>query len=548
MIRITIIVLSIIILTGCAQKNKFDILIVNGTIIDGTGKEGYSGNIAITGDKIVAVGNMDGKAKTKIDASGMIVSPGFIDIHTHSEYTILVDGNAESKIRQGVTTEVVGETTSPGPFSGQLKPEIVKTEYGIDTIKSLGDYFRIVEKNGSAVNVVSYVGIGNVWRSVMGYNFDTPSDDQLNEMKKIVKQAMEDGAFGLSAILAQPPGSLVPTATMVELCRVVSGFKGVYATHMRSEGVRVFDAVRESIQIGAKANIPVDILHLKIADQRLWGRMNEIIAIIDSARREGINIGANVYPYTRGNNSLATIIPEWAHEGGFKKMIERLKNDDYRKRMKYEIENGMEGWYDHYTAIGKDWSRMLVCEGKYAGLTMDSVITIRSKNRQTDPLDILFDLLIEENSSVSTVYAHHTEADMNLALKQSWCSIGSDGSALATEGPLRTGHPHPRNFGTFPRVLGHYAREQKLITMEDAVYKMTGLNAKKLGLQMRGTLAAGNFADITIFDPVTVIDKATYKDPFQYNEGIKYVLVNGDVVLKGETHTGKRPGRALKKN
>jgi len=545
MIRIAIISF-IIILTGCA-RNKFDILLVNGTIIDGTGKPGYVGSLAINGDKIVAIGDVNGKAKTKIDAGGLVVSPGFIDIHTHSEYTILIDGNAESKIRQGVTTEVVGETTSPGPFSGQIDPEIVKTEYGVDTIASLNDYFRIVEKNGSAVNVVSYVGIGNVWRSVMGYKFDPPSDYQLNEMKKIVKQAMEDGAFGLSAILAQPPGSLVPTGTMVELCKVVSEYKGVYATHIRSEGVRVFDAVREAIEIGAEANVPVDIMHLKIADQRLWGRMSEIIAIIDSARREGINVRANVYPYTRGNNSLVTIIPEWAHEGGFEKLIERLKNDDYRKRMKHEIENGIEGWYNHYTAIGKDWSRMLVCEGQYAGLTMDSVIAIRSENKQTDPLDILFDLLIEENSSISTVYAHHTEEDMNLAMKQPWCSIGSDGSALATEGPLSTGNPHPRNFGTFPRVLGYYAGKCQLITLEDAVYKMTGLNAEKLGLKERGTLAVGNFADITIFDPAKIIDKATYDNPFQYNEGIEYVLVNGDVVLKGETHSGKRPGRALKK-
>lgn len=261
-----------------------------------------------------------------------------------------------------------------------------------------------------------------------------------------------------------------------------------------------------------------------------------------------MNVRANVYPYTRGNNSLGTIIPEWAHEGGFEKMIGRLKNKEVRAKLKPQIENGIDGWYNHYLAIGKDWSRMLVCEGKYAGWTMDSVIAVRSGKKKTDPLDILFDLLIEENSSISTVYAHHTEEDMNLALKQPWCSIGSDGSALAIEGPLRRGNPHPRNFGTFPRVLGRYAREKHLITLEDAVYKMTGLNAEKLGLKDRGTIAPGNFADITIFDPVTIIDKATYNDPFQYSEGIEYVLVNGEIVLKGINHTGKRPGRALKKN
>ncbi len=538
--------LAALVIISCTHK--FDTLIVNGTIIDGTGNPGYLGNLAINGNKIVGMGDVDGTAKNKIDARGLVVTPGFIDIHTHSDYTILTDGNAQSKIRQGVTTEVIGESSSPGPFTGKLDPEIVKTEYGTDTIVTLSDYFRIIAKNGSAVNVASYVGLGNVWQCVMGYKFDPPSAGQLEEMKIIVKQAMEDGAFGLSSILAEPPGSLVPTETIVDLCKVVSEYRGVYATHIRSEGIQVFKAVREAIEIGAKANVPVDILHLKIADQRVWGRMNEIIAIIDSARVKGVNIRANVYPYTRGNNSLGTIIPEWAHEGGFEKLLERLKNTDDRIRMKKEIENGIEGWYNHYIAVGKDWSRMLLCSGQYAGLTMDSVINIRSKNKQTDPLDILFDLLIEEKNSISTVYAHHTEADMNLAMKQPWCSIGSDGSALAISGPLRTGHPHPRNFGTFPRVLGYYARTLKLITPEEAVYKMTGLNAEKLGIKDRGTLAIGNFADITVFDPSTVIDKATYENPFQYNEGIEYVIVNGVVVLNGETHTGKRPGRALKRN
>lgn len=226
-------------------------------------------------------------------------------------------------------------------------------------------------------------------------------------------------------------------------------------------------------------------------------------------------------------------------------MMERLKDNGQRVRLKKDIENGIDGWYNHYTAIGKDWSRMLICEGKYAGWTMDSVITVQSAGKKTDPLDILFDLLIAENSTISTVYAHHTEEDMNLAMKQPWCSIGSDGSSLATEGPLRTGNPHPRNFGTFPRVLGVYARDRGIITLEDAVYKMTGLNAKKLGLTGRGTLAEGNFADITVFDPAKVIDKATFSDPFHYNEGIKFVMVNGVVVLEDDIHTGERPGRAI---
>jgi N-acyl-D-aspartate/D-glutamate deacylase len=534
---------------GCkpSSTDQFDVLILNGTIIDGTGSPGYAGSLAVQGDQIVAIGDVTGTAVTEIDATGLVIAPGFIDIHSHSDYTILIDGNAESKIRQGVTTEVLGERNSPGPFVGKLEPKIVITEYGSDTIKSLSDYFRIVEKNEIAVNVISYVGIGNVWRSVMGYNFDPPTEEQKQQMKEVVRQAMKEGAFGLSSQLAEIPGSLIPTDQLVEWCKVVKEFGGIYTSHMRNEGLEVFDAVREAIEIGEKANISVEILHLKIADQQYWSRMNEIVSLIDSARALGIDVHANVYPYTRGNNSLLTIIPEWAHEGGFEKLLERLKNDEDRKRMKQEIENGIDGWYNHYTAIGKDWSRMLICEGQYAGLAMDSVIAIRS-NHQNDPLDILFDLLIEENSSISTVYAHHTEEDMNLAMTQPWCSIGSDGYALATDGPLRKGNPHPRSFGTFPRVLGLYARELQLFSLEEAVYKMTGLNADKLGLEDRGTLAIGNYADITVFNPASVIDKARYDNPFQYNEGIEYVVVNGEIVLNGENHTGKRPGKALLKH
>lgn len=540
----------VVLLLGCTsqQKESYDIVIRNATIIDGTGNAAIAGSLAISGDKIVALGEVNGKGKTEIDATNFVIAPGFIDIHSHSEYTILVNGNAESKIRQGVTTEVFGERNSPGPYVGKLDPKIIETEYGADTIVSLSDYFRIVEKNKTAVNVISYVGIGNVWRSVMGYNFDPPTEKQKQEMKEVVRQSMEEGAFGLSSQLAEIPGSLIPTEQLVEWCKVVKEFGGVYTTHMRNEGFAVFDAVREAIEIGYRAGIPVDILHIKIAEQQNWGRMDEIVAIIDSARTQGVNVRANVYPYTRGNNNLIAIIPEWAYEGGNEKLLERLKNEQARNRMKLEIENGIDGWYNHYTAIGKDWSRMLLCEGQYAGLTMDSVISIRSENKQTDPLDILFDLLIEENNSVSTVYAHHTEEDMNLAMQQPWCSIGSDAAARATEGPLSTGNPHPRSFGTFPRVLGHYVRERKLLTLEEAVYKMTGLNAEKLNLKNRGTLAIGNYADITVFDPATIIDKATYSNPIQYNEGIMYVFVNGQLVLDGDKHTGKRPGRALKKN
>jgi N-acyl-D-aspartate/D-glutamate deacylase len=278
--------------------------------------------------------------------------------------------------------------------------------------------------------------------------------------------------------------------------------------------------------------------------------MKELVALIEAARARGVNVQSNVYPYTRGNNNLSSIVPPWAHEGGTARMLERLRDPAQRERMKKDIRDGPPGWYNHYTAVGGDWGRMLVSgKGTYEGLTMDRVIAARSRGKTPPPdgLDVLFDVLIEENGSVSTVYAHHTEEDMNLALVQLWCSIGSDGSAYATDGPLRRGNPHPRNFGTFPRVLGVYVRERHVLRLEDAVRKMTSLNAAKLGLRDRGLLRPGQFADITAFDPGRIIDKSTYTDPFHYSEGVEYVIVNGQVVLDKGQHTGARPGRALRR-
>jgi N-acyl-D-aspartate/D-glutamate deacylase len=379
----------------------------------------------------------------------------------------------------------------------------------------------------------------------MGYDFEAPDEEQWMTMLEIVHQAMKDGAFGLSSQLAEIPGSLIETKQVVELCKVVSQYGGIYATHMRNEGLEVFKAVQEAIEIGENAKVPVDIFHLKIADQQYWGRMNEIVELISSARARGVDVYANVYPYTRGSNNLVTIIPPWAHQGGVESMLARLENPETRARIKRDIENGIEGWYNHYTAIGKDWSRMLLCEGEYAGMAMDTVIAMRATN-SSEPLEVYLDLLIENGGSISTVYAHHTEEDMNLAMIQPWCSIGSDGYAYAIEGPLRQGNPHPRSFGTFPRVLGLYSRERQLISLEEAVYKMTGLNARKLGITDRGSLVEGSFADITLFDPEEIIDKAHYLQPFQYNAGIRYVMVNGTMVLEGETHTNKRPGQVLR--
>lgn len=529
---------------------RLDIFIKGGRIVDGSGNPWYVGNIGIRNGKIVLIDRrIEAAAKRTINAKGLVIAPGFIDIHSHSDYKLFVDGRALSKIHQGVTTEVLGEGGSAGPFQGKLKPRVVETAKGDVQFTTIGGYFRAIENSRTSVNVCSYVGLSNIWRCVMGDAFDRPSIDQIEQMKKLVDQAMRDGALGLSSQLMMPPGSLARTDEVIQLARVAARHGGIYSSHIRNEGHGVFASIKEAIEIGRQAKIPVDIIHLKIAEQKLWGRMKEIVALIEAARREGIQVQANVYPYTRGNNNLRSIIPPWAHEGGRGKMLSRLKDPALRKRLKRDIRNGVPGWYNHFTAVGGDWGRMLVAgNNRFKGLTMDRVMSLRTRNKtNVDKLDELFEFLLEEGGSVSTVYAHHTEKDMNLALQQPWCSIGSDGSAYATSGKLRVGNPHPRNFGTFPRVLGRYVRQRKLLRLEDAIRKMTSLNAAKVGLRDRGLLVVGFAADVTVFDPKTIIDRAEYTNPFQYATGVKYVIVNGQLVLAQGKHTGAKPGRALRR-
>ena len=537
-----------------SQDAVYDLVLRNGKIVDGTGNPWFYADLAVKGDKIAALGKIAGKGKREIDAKGLIVAPGFIDMHSHSDFTILEDGKAMSKIMQGVTTEVLGESSSAGPFQGKLSgTKITVGARSPDRAPfaaqwtTLGGYFDTVEKAGVATNIASFVGLGTIWRNVMGDSHARPTKEQFDEMKRLVEEAMRNGAAGLSCMLAAPPDSLATTDEIVELCKIVARYGGIFATHIRHEGTGVFDAIREAIDIGRRAGITVEIIHIKIADQLYWGRMSEVIKLVDDARKEGINVGANVYPYTRGNNNLATIIPPWAHEGGTQQMLKRLKDPKERAKIKKDVTDGIPGWYNHYTAVGGDWSRMLIAANSgYKGLTMDRILAERAKNKKNaDLLDEFFDFLIEEGGSVSTVYDHHTEKDMNLAMQQPWCSIGSDGYAMAIDGPTKRGHPHPRSFGTFPRVLGVYVRQKGLLRLEDAVRKMTSQNAVKIGVHDRGLLRPGMYADITIFDADKVLDRATYTEPFQYSVGIDYVLVNGQMVLDRGKHTGVTAGRAL---
>jgi N-acyl-D-aspartate/D-glutamate deacylase len=398
-----------------------------------------------------------------------------------------------------------------------------------------------------STNIASYVGEEQVWTYVKGYGESPATVAELEEMKRLIAEAMEEGAMGLSTSLLQPPSSFATTANLIELAKAAKQYGGIYSSHIRDEGEGVFRSVEEAIQVGKAANIPVDIIHMKIAHKKLWGRASEMIAMVQKARDEGHDIRANVYPYTAGQNNLSSIVPPWAHDGGREKMLERLKDPASRKRMREEVMNGLPNWYNHYLATGDGWGGMILVALRnernkpFQGKRMSDLIAARGGH----PADVLFDVLIEENGSVPTVFFHHSEQDMQLVMKQPWTSIGSDGAAVNPDGPTGRTHPHPRYYGTFPRVLGRYVRELKVISLSEALKKMTSMNADKIGIKDRGRLKEGAFADVTIFDQDRVIDRATFEQPHQFPVGIKYVIVNGAVTIDNEHHTGALAGQVV---
>ncbi len=536
--------------SGFAPPSRFDLLITGGSVVDGNGTPPVMADVGIRDGVIAAVGDLTGAtAARRIDASGLSVAPGFIDIHNHSDYTILAEPRAESMIRQGVTTMVLGESRSAGPVKpGVNEDPRARADGAAAGWTTLGGYFERLERQGMATNIASYVGEEQVWTYVKGYGQSPATPEELDEMKTLVAQAMEEGALGLSTSLLQPPSSLATTANLIALATVAKQYGGIYSTHIRDEGEYVVQAVDEAIQVGRGAGIAVDIIHMKIAHKKLWGRANDIIAMVQRARDVGYDVQANVYPYTAGQNNLSSSVPPWAHDGGRAMMLERLADPAARARMRREVLNGLPNWYNHYLATGDGWGGMLLVSLKhernkpFQGRRMSELI----ESRGGHPADVLFDVLIEEEGSVPTVFFHHSEQDMQLVMKQPWTSIGSDGSAVSPDGPSGRSNPHPRYYGTFPRVLGRYVRELQVLSLPEAVRKMTSLNADKIGIKGRGRLASGMFADVTIFDHDRVIDRATFEDPHQFPTGIPYVIVNGVVVIDNERHTGALAGRVLR--
>jgi N-acyl-D-amino-acid deacylase len=521
----------------------YDLVIQGGVLADGSGGQPWPADVAVMGDRIAAVGELSAAPRKRtIDAKGLVVAPGFIDMHNHSDDTLIEEPKCESMIRQGVTTMVLGEGASQGP----VRPGGGRRSAPPWT--TLGGYFDFVEKKPASANICSYVGETQVWTYVKGEEMTPATAAEMERMKEQVALAMREGAMGLATSLLMPPSNLITTAQLIDLAKVAREYGGIYATHTRDEGAGVFRSVQEAIDIGKGAHIRVDILHLKIADKKFWGQMNEIVSMIAKARGEGYDIQANVYPYTAGQNNLRAIVPPWALDGGNAKMLDRLRDPSLRARLRTDILNGLPDWYNHYLAVGGDWNAMLLVNlanpknKAFIGKRMSDVIAARGG----DPVNDLLDLLVEENGSVPTVYFHHSEPDMQYALKQPFVSIGSDGAAMSPEGPSGKSMPHPRSYGTFPRVLGRYVRELHAITLEDAVRKMTSANAEKISLTDRGRIKVGWAADITVFDPATVADRATFTNPHQYPVGIPYVIVNGQVVLDAGNHTGALPGRVLR--
>jgi len=528
--------------TEQGAARPFDLIITNARIIDGSGAASSSGSVGVRDGRIAGVGRVSGPAARTIDAAGHVLAPGFIDPHSHSDYALLTDGNAESKIRQGVTTEVIGESSSVAPQRpSESRPW---TDYT--------GYFAAVQKSKISVNLLSYVGLGQVREFVMGNDERAPTPTELATMTGLVADAMKQGAYGASTGLIYSPNAYAKLDELIALSKPAAAAGGIYASHLRYDGEKLRDGIEEAIAIGEGAKIPVHVFHLKVTGASNFGRMKEVIAIVEAAHKRGQEVHADQYPYVASSTGLSQTIPPWAHEGGGAKLAERLKDPETRARIRKEMDDPHPIWENRLISAGT-WHNVQIASvpaqtgiesgyKRYEGKRVDEAAREAGK----DPYDFVFDLLIANRGGVSCVWFIINEDDLKLAMRQPWVSIGSDGSALATSGPLRTGVPHPRNFGTFPRVLGKYVREEHVLTLEQAVHKMSGLTAQQMHLADRGLIKEGFAADLVIFDPATVADRATFSDPFQYPVGISTVIVNGRVVLDNGRHTGERPGVVIR--
>jgi N-acyl-D-amino-acid deacylase len=537
---------------AAAQRPDYDFIISGAHMVDGTGAPWVEGDIAIAGDRIVAIGDLS-KASTRkrLDAKGLVVSPGFIDVQGQSEFNVLVDNRAASKITQGVTTEITGEGSSIAPVNDRMKKENeeVAKKYGVTVDWStLDEYFKHFERTKSAVNLGTFVGAGGVRNYVMGTVNRPASPAELEQMRQLVAQAMQDGAMGISTALEYVPDTFASTDEIVELAKVARQYGGVYFTHQRSETDAIFSSLDEVFAIARRANISTTIWHLKTAYHENFGKMPEVLRRIQNARAQGIDVAASVYPYTRASNGLVASFPPWVSEGGIEQTIARFNDPVQRERIKKEMDRPSTTWENEWLGSGGDGSGIMLVGlmnpelAKYEGMTLQEI----GRQWKKDPKDVAMEIVIADHGRTGQIISIMEEGDVGMAVSNPIVTYGSDSEAQAEDGPLSKTKAHPRAFGTFPRILGMYAREQHTMSLEEAVRKMTSLAASRVGLLNRGILRPGAFADIAVFDPNTIRDAATFSDPMHYSVGVRYVFVNGRPVVWDGAITDERPGRPVR--
>ncbi|HEU4796104.1 MAG TPA: D-aminoacylase [Pyrinomonadaceae bacterium] len=532
------------------RAGDFDVLIQGGMVYDGTGRAPRRVDVALQGDRIVAIGNLRGaRARNVVDAKGLAVAPGFINMLSWSTESLIADGRSQGELRQGVTTQIMGEGWSMGPLNERLKKQVIAEQ---DDVKfdiewtTLAEYLKYLEKRGVSQNVASFVGATTIRQYVLGDADVQPTPAQLEEMRQLVRQAMEEGALGVGSSLIYAPAFYARTEELIELCKVAARYKGKYISHLRSEGNEWVQAVEELIRISREAGLPAEIYHIKAAGRQNWDKVDKVIAMINAARREGLKITADMYMYTAGATGLNASLPPWTMDGGYEALFQRLEDPALRQKIAAEVRTPSNKWENLYLAAGSPERVLLVGfkSEKLKPLTGKTLAEV-AKMRGKDPVETIMDLIVEDRSRVGTVYFLMAEENLKKELRQPWVSLGSDGASMAPEGVFLKSSTHPRAYGNFARLLGKYVREEKVISLTEAVRRLTGLPATNLGLDSRGFLKTGMFADVVVFDPKTIADRATFENPHQYSVGVKHVFVNGMQVLANGEHTGAKPGRAL---
>jgi N-acyl-D-amino-acid deacylase len=533
-----------------ASGQKFDVLIRNGTVYDGSGGEGRTADVALQGDRIAGVGDLKGaKAGLTIDAKGLAVAPGFINMLSWSTDSLIADGRSQSEIRQGVTTEIMGEGESMGPVNDRVREKMLRDQKDIHypiSWTTLADYLKFLEKRGVSCNVASFIGATTIRENVIGFEDKAPTPQQLDEMRALVRQEMEAGALGIGTSLIYPPAFYAKTPELIELCKVAAKYQGKYISHMRSEGSQLLEALDELIRISREAKIPAEVYHIKAAGKSNWPKLAPLLAKIEAAQKEGLKITADMYAYTAAGTGLDACLPPWTEDGGYPALFKRLRDPQMRKKIAAEVKTPSDAWENLYLAAGAPDKILLVGfkSEKLKPLTGKSLADV-AKMRGKDPVETIMDLLAEDESRIESIYFVMSEENVRKKMATRWISFGSDEASQAPEGVFLKANPHPRAYGNFARVLGKYVREEKVISLGEAIRRLSALPATNLGLDHRGFLKEGMFADVVIFDPATIADRATFAEPHQYAVGMKQVFVNGTQVIKDGEHTGATPGRAL---